>query len=222
MLSFLRDENIKDLAEQNSQPGQDAKPKTEQDQQYLTVSARSSSVRKTTRLLAVLFVVGLVLLVFMIKKSAPSRAAAADDDGTQTQIEKALSRLTGIKAELFGRMDQIVKKFYEFSNVQQVNVNELTKNPFMQDTLWAKAPEEPQYDSELLRHQQLRRQASQMQLLSIMHSPQGNCCMIDDKILYQGDSISGFTVREIASTYVRLASERSPSDRVEIVLELAE
>jgi len=29
-----------------------------------------------------------------------------------------------------GRMDEIVKKFYEFSDVVQVKVNELVKNPF--------------------------------------------------------------------------------------------
>ncbi len=36
----------------------------------------------------------------------------------------------GRKRLTFNRTDEIVKKFYEFSDVQQVKVNELVKNPF--------------------------------------------------------------------------------------------
>ncbi|MHC4722572.1 MAG: hypothetical protein ACYS6I_07670, partial [Planctomycetota bacterium] len=59
--------------------------------------------------------------------------------------------------------------------------------------------------------------AQDMQLLSIIQSDQGNCCMIDDRILYEGDSIRGFKVREIGDTAVKLQSQES-----EIVLKLSE
>jgi len=222
MLSFQKEDRIGDLVRQ---PDENAAGQSTQDLPYLTVASRGSHVRKTTRLLLVLFVIGLAALVFMIKKSTPKTASAQDPDDTQTQIEKALGRLTGIKTQLFSRMDEIVNKFYEFSNVRQVDVDELAKNPFMHDTVWANMREraqEPELDRELLRQQQLKRQAGEMQLLSIMHAPQGKCCMIDDKILYEGDTIRTFEVHHIADNYVRLLWEQPDADKVEIVLELAE
>jgi preprotein translocase subunit SecG len=221
MLSFQREQQIADLTQKGAEntTGQDGP-----DQPYLTVAARGSNVRRTTQLLAVLFIIGLLGIVFMIKKSNPASASAQDtDDAAQTRIEKALSRLTGIKAELFGRMDEIVNKFYEFSNVQQVDVDELTKNPFMHDTLWPGAsggPQETEYDTEMLRQQRVKKQADQMQLLSIMHATQGKCCMIDDKILYEGDSIKGFRLGQIGDNFVRLLWEEPGSEKIEIMLEL--
>lgn len=44
----------------------------------------------------------------------------------------------------------------------------------------------------------------QLQLLSIMQSDQGDCCMIGDKILYEGDSIEGFKVSQIGDSFVKL------------------
>jgi hypothetical protein len=222
MLSFQKEDRIGDLV---GQPDENTAGQSTQDLPYLTVASRGSHVRKTTRLLLVLFVIGLAALIFMIKKSTPKTASAQDSDDAQTQIEKALSRLTGIKTELFNRMDEIVNKFYEFSNVQQVDVDELAKNPFMHDMVWAnvgKQVQEAEIDSELLRQQRLKQQADEMQLLSIMHAPQGKCCMIDDKILYEGDSIRGFKVYQIDDNYVRLLWEQPDADKVEIVLELAE
>ena len=56
-----------------------------------------------------------------------------------------------------------------------------------------------------------------LQLLSIMQSDQGNCCMINDRILYEGDSIRGFKVCRIGDSFVKLKYED-----VEIVLKLSE
>jgi len=69
----------------------------------------------------------------------------------------------------------------------------------------------------MMRQQQLRQQAKDMQLLSIMQSERGNCCMIDDRILYEGDSIKSFTVKQISDSFVKLASEG-----IEIILKLSE
>jgi hypothetical protein len=56
-----------------------------------------------------------------------------------------------------------------------------------------------------------------MQLLTIMQSEQGNCCMIDDKILYKGDTIRDFKVVEVGDTSVKLES-----NGVDIELKLSE
>jgi hypothetical protein len=50
----------------------------------------------------------------------------------------------------------------------------------------------------------MRQQTKNMQLMSLMQSEQGNCCMIDDKILYEGDLIKGFKVSQIGDGFVKL------------------
>jgi len=211
----------KDDAKQQSRPSEG------RDEQYLTVAVHGNSVRKTTILLAILFCLGLLCLWFMIKKSTPS-AAAAVVNAEETQLKKAITQLIGVKSEIFSRMDEIVKKFYEFSDVQQVKVNELVKNPFKLE-MFLGDTDEIGIDIELLRQQQLKEQARDMQLLSIMQSnaDKGSCCMIDDKILYEGDKIRGFEVRQISDSTVSLVPllEKGgglESEGLEIVLKLSE
>lgn len=197
------------------------------DEQYLTVAVHGNSVRKTTILLAILFCLGLLCLWFMIKQSTPSAGVAAVNT-EETQLKKAIIELIGVKSEIFSRMDEIVKKFYEFSDVQQVKVNELAKNPFKLEMFLGNT-DEIGIDIELLRQQQLKEQAMGMQLLSIMQSntDKGSCCMIDDKILYEGDKIRGFEVRQISDSTVSLVLllEKGgglESEGLEIVLKLSE
>jgi len=227
MLSFLRDQGLGNSLPQEPPAAADrtATDSAEEarEQEYLTVAAQKGRVRKSTILLAVLFSVGLLCLWFMIKKSTPQTASAAAISPEETHIEMAITRLIGVRSEMFSRMDEIVKKFYEFSDVQQVNVNELTKNPFKHEAFWSDVEESSDVegkgldiDTSLIR-QQLRQKAKNMQLLSIMQSDQGNCCMIDGKILYEGDSIGDFNVRQINGSFVKLESEG-----VEILLKLSE
>jgi len=42
-----------------------------------------------------------------------------------------------------------------------------------------------------------------------MRSDQGNCCMINDRILRQGDTIEGFTISQIGGDSVELAYQPS-------------
>ena len=229
MLSFLRDQNLEDLPAQkkmNTTAGKAPGDGTEksQESEYLTVAAQGKRVRKSTTLLAVLFIIGLLCLWFMIKKSTPKAASAAAGKTEDTLIETAIARLTGVKSVMFSRMDEIVGKFYEFSDVPQVKVNELAKNPFEVETFSANLEEKPgvegkgnEIDANMLWQQQMRRKSQGMQLWSIMQSDQGNRCMIDDKILLEGDSIKGFKVLQIGDIFVKLES-----NGVEIVLKLSE
>jgi hypothetical protein len=129
---------------------------------------------------------------------------------------------------MFTRMDELLNKFYEFSNVQQVKLEELTKNPFTYDMLWSglegmpgEQEEISAADAYLLKQRQLREQAKDLQLLSIMDSERGNCCMINDTLLYEGDSIKGFKVRQISNSFVRLEFDGASSGNVEIILKLS-
>ena len=229
MLSFLREQGFEDVSIKATGPqsGRDAKnrqspqsPDAQDDkeqQQYLTVSAKGKNVRKMTMMLVVLFVIGLMCLMFMIKKSAPRQAAAASTNDEQSQIEKAIERLTGVGSQMFKRMDQIVKKFYEFSDVEQVRVQELVKNPFERQLFLAEgADTSDTKDAELLRRQRLAQETKSLQLLTICQTDMGICCMIDDKILYEGDTIKGYKVTQITDDFVKLELEG-----VEIVLKLS-
>ena len=133
MLSFLREQGGADVPSRKEDvpagktSSGDGGPSQEQ---YLTVADSVGRTRKSTILLAILFIAGMLCLWFMIQKSTPNAAVAVTVDTEETQVEAALARLTGFKSELFKRMDEIVKKFYEFSDVLQVKVSELAKNPF--------------------------------------------------------------------------------------------
>lgn len=208
MLSFLREQGFGDsgVQERTNSSGDEAGDRRDlkspdsssgKEQQYLTVAAQGKDVRKMTMLLAVLFIIGLVCLFFMIRKSVPQSATAASDNVEETKIEKAIARLTGVGSEMFQRMDQIVKKFYEFSDVQQVRVNELVKNPF--EIFLADADETTDSTKAVIKDDQ--------QLFTILQTDDGYCCMINDKILYEGDTIEGFKVVQISDDFVKLEFE---------------
>jgi len=228
MLSFLREQNPGDSPAQkpaaaDGQTPDDGTDKPQGQEEYLTVATQTRQVRKSTIVLAVLFAVGLLCLLFMIKKSTPQTASAAAANAEETQIETAIARFTGVRSEMFSRMDEIVNRFYEFSNVPQVYVNELTKNPFELEMFLANLREKADaveetldIDADML-WQQTRQRAKDMQLSSIIQSEQGTCCVINDEILYEGDPIGGFEVRQIGDSYVKLKCED-----VEIVLKLLE
>lgn len=234
MLSFLREQGGVDLPSRKAETGTGKTSagdvESSQGEQYLTVAAQKNRTRRSTILFAVLFIAGLLGLWFMIKKSTPSTAVAITVDAEESQVEEALTRLTGVKSEIFRRMDEIVKKFYEFSNVMQVNVSELAKNPFALDLITKEGPkvETLKIDSVLLWRREIEQKAQDMQLLSIVQSDKGTCCMIGDQILREGDSIQGFKVRQIGEDFVKLQWEpendnRPPGaekDRIEIVLRL--
>lgn len=212
---------------QNAQPHKEATgsqhphPSGAQDNdetaEYLTVASRKGQARKTTYLLVFLFCVGVLCLWLMIKKSVPEAASASGPNAEQSRIEQAISRLTGVRGEVFGGLEKIVNKFYEFSDVEQVNVDELAKNPFKHQVYLGDVTESMIADDADAENERLLRQSRNMQLLSVMQSEQGNCCMIDDKVLYQGDSIRGLTVHDIGDRSVTLKSED-----LEIVLKLTE
>lgn len=218
MLSFQKEpepieSNIKTNSEKTEPAAQNTQPMDEDSQQYYTVSDKKKQAAHSTYLLVGLFVIGAVCLWFMIRKSSPSNAAAAGttaQKNEQKQIEAAITRITGVRSQMFSGLEKIVKKFYEFSDFEQVNVNELSKNPFRIDnSLTGIKP-----TSDL---SQLTIARSELELLSIMSAENGYCCMINDKILYEGDNYQGLTVTKITDNEVILSS-----GEMNIVLKLAE
>jgi len=229
MLSFMREQTLESLPAHKraksakAADGTGAGPASPaQDQEYLTVAPPNKNLRKTTYVLAVLFAAGVLCLLFMIKKNSPKTAQANE---AEVEIYEAIGRITGIKSDMANRMDEIVEKFYEFSDVHQIGVGELTKNPFMTDALWDKLKklnDNDQINTSLITHQQVAKEAADLKLLSIMRSEQGNYCMINEKFLHEEESIRGFKVRQIGEDFVRLVWESNELENIEIVLKLSE
>jgi hypothetical protein len=213
MLSFMREQGGENVSgDQAASSGQQdgAAPDGAEAQEYLTVAANSRSLRKSTILVAVLVVTGLAGLGYMIRKSQPQAASAQAFKEEEDKIEKAIGRLTGVSSEMGNRMGEIVDKFYEFSDVSQVRVNELVKNPFQVEMFAGAIQEDVTAERDdaaraaLIRREKVKQRASTLKLLSVMRSEDGNACMINDRILRIGDTIDGFTITQIGAESVQL------------------
>ena len=239
MLSFMREQgagNSSDRAAPGAGPQNGGSSDSAGSQEYYTVATNRRNLRRSTILVTILVGIGLVCLWLMIRRVEPQAASAQQGQDDETKIEAAIGRITGVNSEMVDRMDEIVNKFYEFSDVAQVEVGELVKNPFqvegymkdLQDEVVV--DEDPTVQAELIRRQRLQQRASTLRLLSVMQSEDGNCCMINDQILRQGDTIEDFTVARIGSNSVDLVwratdasgTNVSQTDDLKIVLKLSE
>lgn len=216
MLSFLKDERNKNSATSTDQPAQpvdaagpDGQVSREED--FLVPAEHGKNTKQSTLVLITLFVVGALCVWFMIKKSTPGSAGAAPNP-EEAKIEAAIAQLTGIQSEVTNKVDDIVGRFSQISEVDQVNVTELKKNPFRRDLVLgaAEPPTTAAADLESMRRDEVKRQAGKLQLLSIMNSSQGGCCMINDKLLNVGQSIEGFVVTKITEDCVELTNNGVP------------
>jgi hypothetical protein len=237
MLSFLRDSGFEELPAEKKAAAGNGSPDRAQDvgdQDYVAVSTNTGRVRRSTTLLAVLLVAGLVCIWFMVKKTTPQGAGAATGDANTVDIERAIVHITGAKSEIFGKMDDLVGKFNEFSVIPQVKVNELVKNPFELETMLAGSNvgegKPVVVDYQAIRRQQAQKQADKLNLLTIMKSDGKSSCMIDSSFLSEGDSVGDFTISGIESNYVKLLwNPKGEADisggvaeKVEVILKLTE
>ena len=204
MLSFLQEDSYEDI-NGAERPDSESSEQVEQEE-YLTVSARSESVRKGTYVLFVLFGIGMLGLWFMVRKSTPLAAVAGGEvSAERSQLDSALSRLGGDGPEMFGRTKEIVGRFYESSNVRQVGVDKLKKNPFEAEKFshLLKQIHELEESEPASKGQQ----TAKFELLTICELQKGRCCMIGDEVLYEGDSMKGFEVSQIGEDFVKLQSQ---------------
>ena len=211
MLNYLKTSNSEIPAEQESETTQ------QKEQDFLTVATKEKDVRKSTTILGVLFIIGLICLGIMIKKSAPKAAVSKTVDAEQLQLEIAIAQVFQYKDNALNDMDEIVNKFYELSDVIQVAVNQLVKNPFQLETLIPKKENgETDINVEMIIQKEIELRARELKLYSVMKSEKGVCCMINNKILYEGESIDDFVVKQINTDNVLLEM-----NNVEIKLRLS-
>jgi len=164
-------------------------------------AVQEKNVRLTTFILVAAIAAVLIAIWLIHKKAAPAKTAAAITGNQQTAVETAITQLTGIKTDDVEQVDQLVKKFYEFADFKQVDKQKFRRNPFSfsmgaSDMTSLSALKEDSNN--------VKNNAQKMQLQSIMQSKYGDCCMIDDAVLYKGDKINGFEIVDIGADFVRL------------------
>ena len=195
MLSFMKDGQNDANADKGANPvamenASDQPPVEEQE--FLKTAEHGKNLKQSTITLAILFTVGALCLWLMIKKVAPQSADAAVG-AEEAKIEDVLRKLKDAQLEMNDKMND-VGRFYQFSEVEQIGVSELKKNPFEHET-------EIDFESidfrEGMTRDEVLRGLQELQLESSMPSSQGGCCMINGKLLYKGDAINGYTVMKI-------------------------
>jgi hypothetical protein len=211
MLPFLKESDSGELPAESPQGQSGDLTNLTGAQDFLTVAERGKHVRHSTMFVVVLFGLGLLGVWFMVQKTKPNAASAAEMSLQEAEIEGAISRLTGGSSEMMTRMDEIVNKFYEFSEVYQVQVDELSKNPFALETSTQSGllkEEEESSNEEDETHKDLMKrltvQTKALSLLGIMQGENGNRCMIGEDVLQQGERTGEFKVLDISATAVEL------------------
>ncbi len=241
MLSFMREQgsgNPSDRSSSSAGAQEGRSPGNASAQEYYTVASNKKNLRRSTIVVAILVGLGLACLWLMIRRIEPQAASARQAQDEEAKIDAAIGRITGVSSEMVDRMDEIVQKFYEFSDVSQVKVNELVKNPFEVEGYMGDLKDEiiitedPQVQAALIRRQRLQQQANTLRLFSIMRSDRGQSCVINDQILQEGDRIQGtdFTVAQIGSNFVEVVwlpaagtgRGTSETEEPKIVLKLSE
>jgi len=205
MLSYLKDGN--QLPASSDMPDSDQAVSSTED--YLTVSGHNQKVRRSTMILVVLFAVGALGILLMVNKTTPA-VASAEPSQNQVQLETALVQLDNMQAEMDSQMNSVAGRFYQFNNVDQVGVEELKKNPFIRgemDSVPGSNGTGSQQQEQI--QQEVQVITMGMELWSITATPKGMCCMIDDKVLYQGDTYKNVTVKTSTEKIVTLEYKES-------------
>ena len=204
MLSYLKDTNTAPATE-----AMENGPEQNASQQYLTVSGQDKKLRQNTIVLGLLFAVGGLGIWLMVQKITPKTVNAAPNE-EQLQLDTALAQLSAMQNEVDTHMTSVAGRFDQFSNVNQIAVEELKKNPFQLEA----ASDSDSNNTKLVKRQQLAQEAQRrlvgLELWSITSTPRGMCCMIGEKVLYENDEINGMTVQKIAPKSVTLDYQGVP------------
>jgi hypothetical protein len=223
MLSFMNEDNVEetvnDQAEGSVDGGEEIDAVSGED--YIKPAQTSQNLKRSTSILMAVFAIGGLCLWVMVKQVGPAEASAALTP-EELQVESAIASLTNATDSFQGKMGAVIDRFYEFSDVEQVEVDQLQKNPFAHDfssgsqiELSSGSAFTASLDSAL--KDDLKKRAGQLQLWTVMESAENGCAMINDKLLYVGDSISGFEVLRIGKGHVVLSA-----DEMEVVLRISE
>ncbi len=222
MLSFMKEEDNKDKAAQVQALSGDVSSEKETSesaevsslnktlseggsleeapsQDFLAPSSSGKKVKYSTMILGAVFLIGAASLFLMIKKFGPAEAQAGLSQ-EELQIESAIAKLSGSKAAINDKMNDIVDRISGLSKVEQVSVDELKRNPFIQDTSFVGV------DVKALIDNSENFGGAGLKLWSVMESGDEKSCMINDRVYKIGDRVGNYDVKRIGEGFVELAA----------------
>jgi len=182
---------LADAGDQDEAPSQD----------FLVPSSSGKKVKYSTMILGVVFLVGAASLFLMIKKIGPADAQAglSQDD---LKIESAIQKLSGSKAAITGKMNAIVDRISRLTDLDQVSVEDLKRNPFVLDNSFGGVDVSDLIDKK-------RTGDEGLSLWSIMDSGDQMRCIINGRAYNVGDQVGDYSVKSITDKYVELDAGES-------------
>ncbi|MCF7955817.1 MAG: hypothetical protein K9M75_08455 [Phycisphaerae bacterium] len=168
---------------------------------FLVPSSSGKKVKCSTIILGVVFLVGAASLFLMIKKIGPSQAQAAPSQD-DLKIESAIQKLSGSKAAITGKMNAIVDRISRLTEVDQVSVEDLKRNPFVLDNSFGGVDVSDLIDKK-------RTGDGGLSVWSIMDSGDQMRCIINGRAYNVGDQVGDYTVKSITEKYVELNTGES-------------
>lgn len=189
---------------------------------YLLPAEHAKHLRQSTIILIVLFAVGAVVVWFMIKKISPQALLATGPSKAEESVDNYVKLVSGMEAEFSSAVDDLMGKFNQFSDVEQVGVRDLTKNPFKTDLAVSAVVNLPSDNEMFVKEAEQKARALQLWSISVMESPEKSCCMINDKLLYTGDVIKDFIVTHIEEKFVEITTTSKTAENVTFRLNLSQ
>lgn len=163
---------------------------------FLTPSSSGKKVKNSTMILGAVFLIGAISLFLAITKFGPSKVSAALTED-EIKVESAIAKLSGSKAAINSKMNDIVDRISSLSKVEQVSVDELRRNPFLISNIKG-------VDASSVTDNE--NSGTGLKLWGIMESDGIWSCMINDQIYTPGDSVDKYTVKRIGQELVELAA----------------
>jgi preprotein translocase subunit SecG len=201
MLSFQKETHTPSAAVETGTSAAQPESPAQRGDDYLTVAGHGQKLKQSTLILMAVFVVGGLGIWMMIRRAVPAVAAAAPQTNEVAEIGTAIAQLNGMQSEVNNQMKSVTARLNHLSEVGQIAVEDLRKNPFTREmssglTNAGDATQKQFFE------EQARRNAAGLQLWTITASPRGVSCMINEKLLRKGDVVEGFTIREIRAASV--------------------
>jgi len=171
-------------------------------QDFLAPSSSGRKLKYSTMILGAVFLIGVASLFLAIKKFGPAEAQAGPSE-QDIQIERDIAKLVGSRAAINNKMNDVVDRISKLSDVEQISVDELKRNPFLKEPLSDDDDNlllvEETEDGEVIQEDE-----SVFKLWSIMEFGSKKSCMIDDRVYVVGDRIGNYQIKLIGEEFVEL------------------
>jgi len=182
------------------------------EQQYSV--ADKNNVNRSAVILLITCLMGVGAIYLFGLRNKPKEATAQEQE-VEAKVDQVLAKLVDQQKKdetrkMFQDTDNMVQVFYDYPAKQQVEVEELQRNPFSR--ILAKDEGANDVDEALKRREQLRIELSEKSakfvLQSVLQGKKGFICQIDGNIYNEGEIIDGvFKIKKVQSESVILTAD---------------